>query len=217
MKTSTRTDQAALGPQAIVVLGGGVSPEGIASPEAAARTRCAVALWRSLPQKPLLVFSGGVFGPGVQRQGESPVSEAGSMAAIARGMGVPDHAILREELSLDTLGNFYFTAREIFSRNPVERVTVVTSGYHCARSALIARNLWKPLGITAAMHPCPWRRSLQGRWLEVRRQAGLRALFSLYDSRRPDVRYTIMERLHPYYGSYPTDAVVRSLFHLMLT
>ena len=217
MKTPVSITQSAPHPQAIVTLGGGVSPEGVASPEAAARTRCAVALWHSLPVKPLLILSGGVFGPGVQRQGESPVSEAGSMAAIARGMGVAEDMVLCEELSLDTLGNFYFTARDIFSLHPVQHVTVVTSGYHCPRSALIARNLWEPLGITATMRPCPWRRSLQGRWLELRRQAGLRALFRLYDSTRPGVRYTIMERLHPYYGSYPTDAVVRSLFHLMLT
>jgi len=217
MKTRANKSKNSPEPQAIVVLGGGVSTQGVASPEAAARTRCAVELWQSMSLKPLLIFSGGVFGPGVQRQGESPLSEAGSMAVIARGMGVPEDIIILEETSLDTLGNFYFTAKEIFTRHTVTHATVVTSSYHCKRSALIADKLWKPLGISTTLHPSLWPRSVRGKWLEVKRRAGIRMLFTIYDSTRPDVRFTIMERLHPYYGSYPTESYVRSIFRLMLT
>ena len=217
MKTVTNKDTCEQAPRAIMVLGGGVSPQGTCSPEAAARTRCAVELWRSMSLETLLIFSGGVFGPGVHRQGESPLSEAGSMAVIAQDMGVPEDIIILEEISLDTLGNFYFTARDILLPRGIKNLWVVTSSYHCRRSALIADKLLKPLGISTRMHPSPWPRSLRGRWLEVRRRSGIRALFTIYDSNRPQVRYIIMEKLHPYYGSLPTRAWLRSLFRLMLT
>jgi len=107
---------------AIVVLGCGVWPGGQASPALERRTRHAVELWRA-GKAPRIVFTGGV--------GEHPPSEAETAAEIARGLGVPDEAMVLERNSTSTEENARFAAAQLGGGR---RVLVVTDSYHVFRS-----------------------------------------------------------------------------------
>ena len=117
----------ARGYDAIVVAGCSVWPGGVASPALAQRTQRGVALWRQ-GLAPKLCFTGGV--------GTYPPAEAQVAADLARGLGVPDSAIVAEQRSTSTEGN----AREaaaVLGRGA--RVLVVTDYYHVYRCERVFR------------------------------------------------------------------------------
>lgn len=111
---------------AIIVLGARVLEGGTATGSLRRRTERAVELWQA-GVAPRIVFTGGF-------RGDRP-SEASIAASIARGRGVPDSAVLMEELSTSTLENAR-GARELVG--PV-RVLVVTDTYHVLRAELVFR------------------------------------------------------------------------------
>jgi len=69
-------------------------------------------------------------------------SEASLMAEHARLRGVPDAAIIREERSLDTIGNIAVTGFEVLPSLEPSRVYIVTSGYHMRRVRYLVRRMW---------------------------------------------------------------------------
>lgn len=105
---------------AIVVAGCKVMPGGRPSPSLERRVRKAVELWRA-GRAPLLVFTGGV--------GENPPAEAAVAAQLARSLGVPESAIVREERSTTTAENARFAAELVRAR----RILVVSDTYHVFR------------------------------------------------------------------------------------
>jgi uncharacterized SAM-binding protein YcdF (DUF218 family) len=113
------------GSVAIVVLG---FPGHTAAGRAVQRWRVRMAV-RALARHPeaRLVLSGGVT--------FSAVSEAAEMAAIARGMGVAQDAIVLEERSTTTWENVAFSRPLVAG---ADRVVLVSDGGHAAR----ARRFW---------------------------------------------------------------------------
>lgn len=111
---------------AIVVLGCRVRPDGTASPALARRARHGAWLYRR-GLAPIVVLTGGV--------GAHPPSEARAAAAVARAEGVPDAALVLEELSTSTEEN----AREAARLIDAERVLVVTDAYHAFRAERVFR------------------------------------------------------------------------------
>lgn len=113
---------------AIVVLGCRVMQDGRPSPALARRARHAARLWHE-GRAPIVVVTGGV--------GDHPPSEARAAAAVARELGVPEHALVLEERSTSTAENARF-ARELVD---ARRVLLVTDGFHALRAArLFARH-----------------------------------------------------------------------------
>jgi len=106
---------------AIIVTGCKVERDGTASPALRRRTLKAVELWRS-GLAPVIVLTGGV--------GRFEPSEARAAADVAMEAGVPESALLLEELSTSTEENALFASRLIDSR----RVIVVTDTYHVFRT-----------------------------------------------------------------------------------
>jgi hypothetical protein len=121
---------------AIVVLGGGVLPDGTLPPVARARVERAVELFEG-GVAPRIIFSGrcGLSAP------EPAVTEAAAMATYAGHFGVPREACLLEEDAKDTLGNAYFTWTRHLEPNGWTSIRVVTSDFHLSRAAWVFRKI----------------------------------------------------------------------------
>lgn len=124
---------------AIVVLGGGVHPDGTLPPVARARVERAVELFES-GVAPRIILSGrcGLSAP------EPAVTEAAAMAAYAAAFGVPRAALLEEDDAKDTLGNAYFTRLRFLEPNDWTSIRVVTSDFHLSRAAWVFRKILGP-------------------------------------------------------------------------
>ena len=124
---------------AIVVLGGGVHPDGTLPLVARRRVERAVELFEG-GVAPRLILSGRC-GLGVVH---APVTEAAAMAAHAASFGVPAGALLLEEDAKDTLGNAYFTWARYLEPNGWSSIRVVTSDFHLSRAAMVFRKILGP-------------------------------------------------------------------------
>jgi uncharacterized SAM-binding protein YcdF (DUF218 family) len=124
---------------AIVVLGGGVHPDGTLPPVARRRVERAVELFEG-GIAPRIILSGRC-GLNVD---DAPVTEAAAMAAHAATFGIPDRALLLEEDAKDTLGNAYFTWARFLEPNGWTSIRVVTSDFHLSRAAMVFRKILGP-------------------------------------------------------------------------
>ena len=126
----------ALPAHAIVVLGGGVTTDGRPTRISETRVARAVELYKA-GIAPRLILSGRC---GLS-ESEPAVTEAAAMAAWARERGVPDDALLLEDVARDTLGNAYFVREQFLGPNGWTSVRVVTSDFHLSRAALVFRKV----------------------------------------------------------------------------
>ncbi len=131
--------------EAIVVLGGGVSPEGVPVRPSAERAQRAAELWKA-GYAPLVLISGGYTVTG-------PRTEAQSMAIVLQGLGVPSKALILENNSLNTFDNAVESQKLLLKRN-VQEVLLVTSRIHLLRSTLTFRKQgMKVIPISAEQQP----------------------------------------------------------------
>jgi uncharacterized SAM-binding protein YcdF (DUF218 family) len=131
--------------EAIVVLGGGVSPEGVPVRPSAERAQRAAELWKA-GYAPLVLISGGYTVIG-------PRTEAQSMAIVLQGLGVPSKALILENNSLNTFDNAVESQKLLLKRN-VQKVLLVTSRIHLLRSTLTFRKQgMKVIPIPAEQQP----------------------------------------------------------------
>ncbi len=116
----------------VVVLGGGVwddprlSPTARLTESSVCRLVEGIRLWRQVPGARLLLSGGRVYGP---------VPEARAMAELARGLGVPDSAMVLEEGSRDTGEQ----ARLVAGMVGDDRLALVTSAAHMPRAMALFR------------------------------------------------------------------------------
>ncbi|HET6230659.1 MAG TPA: YdcF family protein [Longimicrobiaceae bacterium] len=139
MSLEEREARAAYPSDAIVVLGGGVKPDGTLPVVGRTRVHRAVELYRR-GIAPRIIFTGrcGLM------DDDPPVTEAAAMAEMARGMGLPDEALLLEEEAKDTLGNAYFVREQFLEPNGWRSIRVVTSDFHMSRAAWVFRKILGP-------------------------------------------------------------------------
>jgi uncharacterized SAM-binding protein YcdF (DUF218 family) len=95
-----------------------------------ARARHAARLYHS-GLAPNIIPTGGLTGP--------PPSEAGAMAQVMEGEGVPASAIVLEEQARDTVGNIRYS-RAIMRERGWRTAILVTEPHHIQRAAYIARD-----------------------------------------------------------------------------
>lgn len=122
--------------QAMVVLGGAVSPPMIGQTEidlksAADRVWYAARLFHA-GKAPLVMLSGG---SDLERQA---FSEAHAMAVFLQDLGVPAQAIALEETSRNTRQNAAFSATLLKARG-IEHILLVTSALHMPRALALFR------------------------------------------------------------------------------
>lgn len=126
---------------AIIVLGGGISDEGILLPHSRLRVEKAVELWKK--NKPFLLFSGRW---NYLRKKTLKKTEGRGMHKYAIQLGVPKKSILLEEESMDTIGNAYFCNKRFIVPRKWKDIIIVTSGFHVARTRRIVQHIL-PKGI----------------------------------------------------------------------
>ena len=68
-------------------------------------------------------------------------TEAKAMKEYAVSLGVPEKNILTEEDSKDTIGNAYFTRKNLLEPNNWKNIIVVTSEYHIPRARYIFQKI----------------------------------------------------------------------------
>lgn len=125
---------------AIIVLARGVEQNGTLMPDSLARVKKAVELYKG-GQAPRIVMSGS-FSFHVETKPARTEAEAMKQAAI--DLGVPADDIIEEISSKDTLGNAYFTKKNICEPKTWHSLTVVTSEDHMARSQYVFNKVYGP-------------------------------------------------------------------------
>ena len=125
-------------PEIIVVLGGGLLPDG--SPDAATvrRAEAAAELALARPDTAVVASGGGPLRSEPQHAAASarPLGpEAEHIARILRERGVDPARIHIEDESMDTVGNAVFTAARYLKALPPRPLTLVTSPFHARRAA----------------------------------------------------------------------------------
>jgi len=113
----------------IIVLGGGINPEGKLPGWVLSRLEKANKLYQNRISSTILVSGKG--------RDNYPITEAEAMSAFLQQHGIPAVDILTEHLSTDTLQNAYFS--RVIHTDPLEfhSATVVTNEFHFKRSKLI--------------------------------------------------------------------------------
>ena len=126
--------------EAIVVLGGGVSPGGYGDlypnlESGSDRVWHAARLFHA-SKAPLVLLTGG------SDPSHSATSEAEAMGQFMRDLGVPGQALVLENRSRNTSQNAEYSA-EILAEQGVNRILLVTSAYHMPR----AKGLFEAQGL----------------------------------------------------------------------
>lgn len=129
-----------------LLLFGKHAPRGRVDVDFAARLDRAAHVWREHPPSHLVLLGGG-------EPGELSEAEVARDALFARGMG-RDVAVQLESGSRDTLQNLR-NARHVLGGAVRERVTLLSSRYHLARCALLARQLGFDAELCAAEAALP--------------------------------------------------------------
>jgi uncharacterized SAM-binding protein YcdF (DUF218 family) len=143
-----RPARAAAPAGAVVVLGSGLEG-GAVSDVLAGRLDHAAALHRAgaaAGRPPLLVLSGGAAADG------GPTEAAAMAAALAR-LGVPADDLVLEDRSTTTEENLRFAAELLARRRVPPPFAVVTSDFHAARVAVLARRLGLRVRVQTAATP----------------------------------------------------------------
>jgi len=143
--------QLSASPEIIVVLGGGMLPDGTPAPATLARAEAAADLARA-HEDAAIICSGS---HGVGRKPRR--SEAASMADLIAERGIDRERIFLEDDSRDTIGNAVHVADRYLAALPARRLFLVTSPFHLERSVetfrLVLPPGWAIDGVASAPAP----------------------------------------------------------------
>ena len=117
---------------AIIVLGGGMNDK-----DWKGRVDAGLRLYRQ-KKAPRIIMSGKheIFG-------DATKTEAERMKQYAISKGTPRKNILKEEDSMNTIGNAFFTLKNILKPRKWNKILVVTSDYHLTRTKFIFQHVMK--------------------------------------------------------------------------
>jgi uncharacterized SAM-binding protein YcdF (DUF218 family) len=138
----------AAAPELIVVLGGGVTPDGSAGAATIARARRAVHTARSAPDAPI-ILSGG-------REAARPTgpTEAELMRDDLVGAGVDPERLLIEDESRTTVGNAVLVAARYLRDLEPRSIHLISSPFHLQRATEVFRHVlgfaWQIQAVAAA-------------------------------------------------------------------
>jgi hypothetical protein len=128
-----------LGSEVAVVLGGGISSDGVPSRETVKRAEAGIKLAK---ERPDVTF----FLSGYTPHGEGKVTEAAAMSQLFEAAGIPRKRLLLEDESRDTIGNAILIASRFLRGATPRKFYVVTSPFHAARA----------LGYFRGVYPAAW-------------------------------------------------------------
>lgn len=138
-------------PKIIIVLGGGMLPDGTPAPATLARGAAAAALAREHPDAAIICSGSHGVGRKPRR------SEAASMAELIVANGIARERIFLEDESRDTIGNAVYVAERYLGALTPRPVYLVTSPFHLERSVetfrLVLGRPWEIEGVASAPAP----------------------------------------------------------------
>lgn len=138
-------------PEIIVVLGGGMLPDGSPASATLARARAAADVARAHPEAAIICSGSHGVGRKPRR------SEAASMADLIAAEGIDQRRIFLEDQSRDTIGNAVFVGERYLRTTAPRPVYVVTSPFHVERSVETFRFVlgpaWDIEGVASAPAP----------------------------------------------------------------
>lgn len=149
----------------MIVLGGGVTREGIVASSSSARIEKAVQVYNEGASKNILMS-----GAYSNKISFTPMkTEAQAMKDYAVSLGIPEGNIFCEEFSMETVGNAFFS-KEVVKEKGWKTFLVVTSDFHAERTAYIFQKTFgEACEVVSASHVSPEE-------LEVRKQKEQEAL-----------------------------------------
>jgi uncharacterized SAM-binding protein YcdF (DUF218 family) len=146
---------------AIVVLGAGLLHQGMLPEESLRRLVRGITLYKQ-GMAPLLVVDGN------PRPDDPNLSEAEVRSRLARTMGIPSDAIVKQETSTSTIEESKLIATLLHPRN-VHRIILVTDPFHMHRAKLVfERAGFEVMPATSADYPAVMRSPRDRLWLAVR-------------------------------------------------
>jgi uncharacterized SAM-binding protein YcdF (DUF218 family) len=125
---------------AIIVLGRGVEENGTLPPDPKSRVRKAVELFNK-GEAPFIVMSGAWT---YHADMKPRHSEAAAMKMYAISLGIAAESTIEESDSKDTIGNVYFTKKNIFEPRGWHSITVVASDEHLPRVQYLFHKIYGP-------------------------------------------------------------------------
>ena len=138
-------------PEIIVVLGGGMLPDGTPAPATEARGAAAAQLAQEHPDAAIICSGSHGVGRRPRR------SEAAVMAELIVANGIQRDRLFLEDQSRDTIGNAVYVAERYLSGVAPRPVYVVTSPFHLERSVetfrLVLGPNWDIEGVRSAPAP----------------------------------------------------------------
>lgn len=134
----------------LLVLGGGIWPDGRPTLALANRLDKAAAYYAEHPHVTIIVSGG--------QGSDEPTPEAEAMAKYLIDAGIPETAIIKETRSTSTMENFKFS-RALIKESPEEpvRLVFITSDFHVLRARILAkRNGFEAYAIPAPTPAIIW-------------------------------------------------------------
>lgn len=120
---------------AIVVLGGRIKSDGTLSRWARFRVDVGIAEYN---KEHVPIIMSGMWSFWLDEKGVIPSkTEARAMQEYAIRSGVPESLVFVEERSKDTIGNAYFTKKDILEPRGWKHIIVITSAFHMQRTQYI--------------------------------------------------------------------------------
>ncbi|MFH0828635.1 MAG: YdcF family protein [Candidatus Kerfeldbacteria bacterium] len=186
---------------AIVVFGGGISPDGSLEENSRVRVKKAIRLWND-KLAPVIVMSGAWASSSVMM----PLrTEAAAMAELAEQLGCPSSCILKEEQSKETIGNAYFVKTLFAIPRKWRSLVIVAADYHIPRTRQICHKVFGPdYHLTFESAPLPM--TIDER---KERDIGELARLSIFnewiDAQPGDHRaiWGVLSTIHPAYSKHP--------------
>ncbi len=125
----------------IVVLGGGIDIKGILPHHVFSRLDKALELAHKYPNAKIVLCGrySFLYGP------KKPLTtEAEAMRTYLLGKKIPKNRILIEKKSKDTIGNAYYSKKNIFLPRHEKQAIIITSEFHLPRSKYIFQKIFGP-------------------------------------------------------------------------
>lgn len=125
----------------IVVLGGGINPDGSLPKHQFSRLDKSIELLRKNPGAQIITCGKYSF---LYGKNQPAMTEAQAMENYLIGEGIDPVNIVREEDSKDTIGNAYYLRKYILKNTEFEKLIIITSEFHLERVKFIFGKFFEP-------------------------------------------------------------------------
>eukprot|EP01039_Chlorochromonas_danica_P003120 gene3120-3417_t len=124
---------------AIIILGGGLLPDGSLPPHTLLRVERAVEIYQQLEGRVVIIpLSGGTpHKPNPLDPQGFVIWESSAAAKKLLALGIPAEKVLEENFSLDTIGNAYFLRMIHVENCEFEKLIIITNDWHMSRTRAI--------------------------------------------------------------------------------